>query len=137
MEKIVIHCTTEIVHGGCNVCPTTATPTYEVELGGKLVAIPNLDVISLLRPIIREYGYKERQEYDVSGDYDVFETTDNSVEVYETYQGLLFKNGQTEKNVKPLYDTDHELFEVVNELLPTFFKVDAVEFVTDIPECES
>lgn len=134
MEKIVIHCTTEIVHGGCNVCPTTATPTYEVELAGKTIAIPNLDVVSLLRPILREHGYKERQEYDVTEDYDVFENTTNIVNVFESYQGLRFENGQSVKQVKPSYTTETELFNVVNELLTAVFRLDEVEFVTDIPE---
>lgn len=134
MEKIVIHCTTEIVHGGCNVCPTTATPTYEVELAGKTIAIPNLDVVSLLRPILREHGYKERQEYDVTEDYDVFENTTNIVNVFESYQGLRFENGQSVKQVKPSYTTETELFNVVNELLKAVFRLDEVEFVTDIPE---
>ncbi|MGX4687503.1 DUF4809 family protein [Vagococcus sp. JNUCC 83] len=134
MEKIVIHCTTEIVHGGCNVCPTTATPTYEVELAGKTMAIPNLDVVSLLRPILREHSYKERQEYDVTEDYDVFENTTNTVNVFESYQGLRFENGQSVKQVKPRYTTETELFNVVNELLTEQFKLDEVEFVTDIPE---
>lgn len=134
MEKIVIHCTTEIVHGGCNVCPTTATPTYEVELAGKTIAIPNLDVVSLLRPILREHGYKERQEYDVTEDYDVFENTTNIVNVFESYQGLRFENGQSVKQVKPSYTTEIELFNVVNELLKAVFRLDEVEFVTDIPE---
>lgn len=134
MEKVIIHCTTEIVHGGCNVCPTTATPTYEVELAEKKVAIPNLDVVSLLRPIVREHGYKERQEYDVTGDYDVFESSNNSVDVFETYQGLRFKTQSSEKEVQPTYESDVELFKVVNELLTDLFKLDAIEFVTDIPE---
>ena len=134
MEKVILHCTTEIVHGGCNVCPTTATPTYEVELKGKTVAIPNLDVVSLLRPILREHDYKERQEYDVSGDYDVFATSDNSVKVFETYQGLSFETNQTKQLVSPTYSTEAKLFEVVNELLPTFFNINPIEFVTDIPK---
>ena len=134
MEKVIIHCTTEIVHGGCNVCPTTATPTYEVELAAKKVAIPNLDVVSLLRPIVREHGYKERQEYDVTGDYDVFESSNNSVDVFETYQGLRFKTQSGQKEVKPTYESEDELFKVVNELLTDLFKLDAIDFVTDIPQ---
>ncbi len=134
MEKIVIHCTTEIVHGGCNVCPTTATPTYDVEIAGKTTAIPNLDVVSLLRPILREHGYKERQEYDVAGDYDVFENTLNTVNIFESYQGLRFENGQLIKHVKPSYTTDTELFKVVNELLTELFKLEKIDFLTDIPE---
>lgn len=134
MEKAIIHCTTEIVHGGCNVCPTTATATYEVEFSGKMIGIPNLDVVSLLRPIVREHGYKERQEYDVTSDYDVFETSNNSVDVFETYQGLRFKNQEIEKEVKSTYESDDDVFKVVNELLTDLFKLDAIEFVTDIPD---
>ncbi|MGY3704858.1 hypothetical protein BW731_07570 [Vagococcus martis] len=134
MEKIVIHCTTEIVHGGCNVCPTTATPTYDVEIAGKTTAIPNLDVVSLLRPILREHGYKERQEYDVAGDYDVFENTLNTVNIFESYQGLRFETQSGEKEVKQTYESEDELFKVVNELLTDLFKLEAIEFVTDIPE---
>lgn len=133
VDEVMIYCSTEIVEGGCNVCPTTATQTYDIQVNQHKKSLGNLDVLSLFMAVLPEYGFKHTQEYDTDADKDVYTKEDKEVTIVETYMGLDIQTGSQKITVKNTYDTPEDLFKVVNELLVQFFDIPSVQFKLDIP----
>ncbi|WP_326717235.1 DUF4809 family protein [Vagococcus jeotgali] len=133
VDDIMIYCSTEIVEGGCNVCPTTATQTYDIEVNHQKKSLGELDVLSLLMSILPTYGFTHTQEYDVDADIDVYQNKDVKVSIIETYMGLDIRSGAKKTVVKNIYDSPEALFNVVNDLFVTYFNIPTVTFKIDIP----
>lgn len=128
MEKIQIIGMTDLVTGGCNVCPTVLDTTYKLTINGIERVLGELDVSSLVMAVALAKGFQLSQEYDVMEDYDIYRYGTVEVSVFERQSKRVFKRGKEQREVSNAPKDKQDVLELVSEILSDYFDLEGITF---------
>ena len=131
MKQIKIKRSVELTSGGCNACPTVASDCYVIEINGIDRPLEELDVASLLVPVVLGEGFKQHQEYDLSEDYDVYKKEGKEITVMPAFNQLVFKSGRIQEKVMNRYENSEELFSMMTQVLAKLFGLVGYQFIME------
>ncbi|MGX7012798.1 DUF4809 family protein [Vagococcus silagei] len=128
MEKIKIYHSTELLSGGCNACVNVNVDMYRIEINEIVRPLENLDVLSIITIVALANGFRQQQEYDIDEDYDIFKKSGVEVSVHDDMTGWRFVKGNQSFTALKKYENPAELFQVINQLLITYFELEEKNF---------
>lgn len=128
MEKIQIIGTTDLVTGGCNVCPTVLNTTYHLTINGIDRLLGDLDVSSLVMTVALAKGFQLSQEYDVMEDYDIYRHGTLEISVFERQAKRVFKRGLEQKEVMNQPKDQLEVLSITSAILAEYFDLEGIVF---------
>lgn len=129
MTNVYIYSVTEIVSGGCNVCPTSAATMYTIECDDKNKTLIDLDAYALIQAVAMLKGFKYTQEFDVDEDIDNYIKGVIQVSVVEKNPFIQVLSKLDTVKIRRTYPTHAELYDVVSDILATFFELGDISFI--------
>lgn len=128
--KAIIKSKHFITEGGCNACQACELETFTMHLeNGKEVSVENLDVASLVMPLIQNEHWQTALLLDEEEGY-IFRKENQEVKFVDNDATQVFVSKE-QRIVCQKKACDQELFTEANAVLQQLFAMEPVEFVIE------
>lgn len=132
MQEIKVVGKTVLSNNGCNACAPVPVTMYKLYFSnGVEVPMEDMTVQNLVMAIVLREGYNQELKIQMSEEYVLFSNGEQEIRCEEEYGIVTYKNAQDSIETNDKLKSRYEVFEKVNEIITTIFKLNPVRFIED------